>query len=92
MAQSEKQFNISLSPELKKRLTDLAIEFEMEKATKVGADIIKTFVDHWARLQILRREAKQRVDSEIMQSLERPPLLKGEAQINPTAGRKRRKR
>lgn len=84
------QFNISLSAQLKKRLEDLAVEFEMERGTKVGAEIIETFVEHWAKLRERIRETKRQVESEIMASVERPPLVKGAARDSKTsaAGRK----
>lgn len=96
VADSNKQFNVTLSPELKERLRRLAVEFKDEfqgQASKVGASIIKSYVEHWARLQERIRQGKMQVEKEIMENLERPPLLKGEAARtkNPTAGRKKRK-
>ena len=84
------QFNVTLSPELIKRLQDLAVEFEMEKGTKVGAEIIETFVEHWAKLRERILETKRQVEREIMESMVRPPLVKGEAHKTMTAGRKRK--
>lgn len=90
------QFNVSLRPELKKRLEDLAEEFGEEtglnKGTKVGAKIIETYVEHWAQLQERIREGKRRVEQEILGNLERPPLVKGETdRKRPTTGRRIRR-
>lgn len=86
------QFNVTLSPELKERLQQLAEEFEIEprKGTKVGALIIKAYVDRWVYAQRRIREAKQKVEQEIMEE-ERPALVTGETpKANPTARRKKK--
>lgn len=92
MSDPNKQFNCTLSLELKARLKQLAKENQMSAPSEVGADIIKRFIEPWAQLQERIREGKKRVEQEIMESLERPPLVKGatEQRKNPRAGRKRR--
>lgn len=91
-----KQFNATLSLELKKRLEELADlygrELGLDKGTKVGAKIIETYIEHWADTQERIRKEKKRVEDEIMGELRRPPLLKGatEQRKNPATGRKRK--
>lgn len=90
VSDSNKQFNVTLSPELKKRLQDLAAEYGFEKGTKVGAKIIERYVEHWAETQERIRQEKQRVENEIMDELGRPPLVKGDTERRKNVGRKRR--
>ena len=90
------QFNITLEPELKARLAELAHEFKFGKATKVGALIIETYIEHWALLQGQIRQWKEEQEREMMLSVEaqirgeRPPLVKGKAKAA-QLGRKNQK-
>jgi predicted DNA-binding protein len=93
-----KQFNISLSPDLKKRLGELASRFNKGKATKVGAEIIETYVERWAELELLKEQlqdaqAKQMAD-DLRDHVSRrhPPLVTGGFQNDVVSHvRKRRK-
>lgn len=92
---NDKQFNISLSPEIQKRLKEFAVEFKKGKATKVGAEIIEAYYEYWATLQRHLEERKLEQQKQMFEYLEgqmkeRPRLVKGKPQANPTAGRKKR--
>lgn len=89
------QFNISLSPELKKRLAELAVEFKRGKASKVGAEIIETYIDRWADIERQLSKWRDDVDKAMLEGIRRqirgedkPPLVKASAQSK-TAGRKK---
>lgn len=98
VADPNKQFNATLSPELKKRLQELADQYGREtgldKGTKVGARIIETYVEVWAQSQERIREGKRQIEQaeqEALAKLGRPPLVKGETtKTNPTARRKKK--
>lgn len=93
---SKNQFNISLDPDLKKRLEELATEFDKGAATKVGAEIIKTYVERWAILERQIRQWRDEQNRQMMEDVgmqirgEKPRLVKGAAQSNST-GRKKTK-
>jgi hypothetical protein len=53
-----KQFNISLDPKIKSKLEEFAVEFKMEKATKVGAKIIERYYEQWAVIQGISSNGK----------------------------------
>lgn len=91
----KQQFNITLPPEVRERLDELAVEFQMEKATKVGAKIISTYIERWAILERRRREWEDEQQREMLERIDqemrrRPPLMKGAARKHPTE-RKRQK-
>jgi predicted DNA-binding protein len=91
-----KQFNISLSPDLKKRLGELAVRFKKGKATKVGAEIIETYIERWAELEQVKEQLQdaqaKRMAEELRDHISRrhPPLVAGGFQVNKQSGRKRK--
>lgn len=93
---STKQFNISLSPDLKRRLDELAERFKRGKATKVGAEIIETYVERWAELELLKEQLQdaqaKRMADELREHVSRrhPPLVAGGFQLKTEPGRKKR--
>lgn len=88
------QFNITLSPELKKRLQELADQFKMGKASKVGAKIIEMYTEEWAALEIdkqqMEDEYKRELADRVRKGLGRrkhPPL---EQSLQPARRKKTR--
>lgn len=84
-----KQFNITLTPELDAKIDDLAKRWRMERS-KIGADIIDTFIEHWDALQETLLETKTLFKQEVRQIVERPGIVKGNAKSTPNLGRKKR--
>lgn len=93
---NSKQFNLTLSPEIRGRLEDFAREFKKGKATKVGAEIIEAYFEHWAVLQRELEELKKQQQKQMFEYFgnqmkgEKPILVKHKPQINPTVGRKKK--
>lgn len=94
-----KQFNISLSPALKQRLGELADRFSKGKATKVGAEIIETYIERWAELELLKEQLQDAQAKQMAEDLRdhvsrrHPPLVAGgfqDSQENKQTGRKRK--
>jgi predicted DNA-binding protein len=90
-----KQFNISLSPDLKKRLGELAVRFKKGKATKVGSEIIETYIERWAELELVKEQLQDAQAKQMAEELRdhvsrrHPPLVAGGFQ-NKESGRKRK--
>lgn len=90
----KEQLNLYLSPDLKRRLEDLAVRFKKGKATKVGADIIETYVELWAEMEVLKeqtvREQQARMSDLIKEQFGRrhPPLVGAEPSRAARSGRK----
>lgn len=91
---SKEQFNIQLSPDLKRRLKDLAVRFNKGKATKVGADIIETYIELWAEMEALKeqtvKEQQAQMSDVIKEQFGRrhPPLVHSELSRAARPGRK----
>lgn len=62
MAASEDktQFNIYISRTTRNRLEHLAKQFNLEKGTKVAAEIIETYVEMWAEAKQAERDVYAR--------------------------------
>lgn len=51
------QFNIYISRTTRNRLESLAKQFDMEKGTKVAAEIIETYAELWAEAEQAKHNA-----------------------------------
>lgn len=91
---SKAQFNVTVSPDLKRRLEELAVRFKKGKATKVGADIIETYIERWVELEVFKEQLKDAQAKEMADDIRqhltrrRPPLMQTEPSRAVRPGRK----
>ena len=88
------QFNIYISRTTRNRLESLAKQFDMEKGTKVAAEIIETYAELWAEAEQAKhsaiarqRDAMQRAIKAEMLKL---PIKEAATEQEPQSRRNRR--